>query len=137
MEQKVLYRIRKDVYGHMQNLPLSFFDKEKTGHIISRLTNDVNLLRGAVIGVVSSVIRNVLMTFIALFIILLVSWPLTLVSLIVIPVNVALVGLIGRKLKKRSQRAQEGMAEIIKNIAVLRGSVAEKTEESLVKREGV
>jgi subfamily B ATP-binding cassette protein MsbA len=116
LEQKVLYRIRNDVYSHIQSLPLSFFDKEKTGHIISRLTNDVNLLRGAIIGVIASIIRNSLMTVIAVLIILLVSWRLTLVSLIVIPINVVLVGLIGRKLKKRSLRAQEGMADMTANL---------------------
>jgi subfamily B ATP-binding cassette protein MsbA len=116
LEQKVLYRIRRDVYSHIQNLPLSFFDREKAGHIISRLTNDVNLLRGAVIGVVASIIRNMLMTLIALLIILLVSWKLTLLSLIVIPINVALVGVIGRKLKKRTLRAQEGMADMTANL---------------------
>jgi subfamily B ATP-binding cassette protein MsbA len=116
LEQKVLYRIRRDVYSHLQNLPLSFFDREKAGHIISRLTNDVNLLRGAIIGVVASIIRNTLMTLIAMLIILLVSWKLTLVSLIVIPINVALVGVIGKKLKKRTLRAQEGMADMTANL---------------------
>jgi subfamily B ATP-binding cassette protein MsbA len=112
LEQKVLYRIRRDVYAHIQNLPLSYFDREKTGHIISRITNDVTLLRGAVIGVVSSVIRNSLMTMIAILIILLVSWPLTLLSLVVIPLNVGLMGLIGKRLKRRSHRAQEGIADM-------------------------
>jgi subfamily B ATP-binding cassette protein MsbA len=116
LEQKVLYRIRRDVYSHIHYLPLSFFDQEKAGHIISRLTNDVNMLRGAVIGVVASIIRNTLMTFIAVLIILLVSWKLTLLSLVVIPVNVVLVGLIGRRLKKRTLRAQEGMADMTANL---------------------
>jgi len=116
LEQKVLYRIRKDVYSHILNLPLSFFDKEKAGHIISRLTNDVNMLRGAIIGVVASIIRNTLMTLIAMLIILLVSWKLTMVTLIVIPINVVLVGFIGRKLKKRTLRAQEGMADMTANL---------------------
>ena len=116
LEQKVLYRIRKDVFAHIQNLPLAFFDREKAGHIISRLTNDVNLLRGAIIGVVASIIRNTLMTFIAVMIILLVSWKLTLVSLTVIPINVVLVGLIGRKLKSRLLGAQEGMADMTANL---------------------
>ncbi len=120
LEQKVLYRIRRDVYAHIQNLPLSYFDTEKTGHIISRITNDVNLLRGAVIGVAASIIRNTMMTMIAILIILMVSWPLTLLSLIVIPLNVGLMGLIGIKLKKRSHRAQEGMADMT---AILEESV--------------
>jgi subfamily B ATP-binding cassette protein MsbA len=116
LEQKVLYRVRRDVYSHVQNLPLSFFDREKSGHIISKITNDTSMLRGAVIGVAASVIRNTLMTLIALAIILLVSWRLTLVTLAVIPLNVALVGFIGKRLRGRSHRAQAGMADMTANL---------------------
>lgn len=116
LEQKVLYRVRRDVYSHVQNLPLSFFDREKSGHIISKITNDTSMLRGAVIGVAASVIRNTLMTLIALAIILLVSWRLTLVTLAVIPLNVVLVGFIGKRLRGRSHRAQAGMADMTANL---------------------
>lgn len=116
LEQKVLFKIRQQVYAHVQRLPLSFFDKEKTGHIISRITNDVTQLRGAVVGVAASIVRNFLMAFIAVGIILLVSWKLSLLTFVVLPVNVALVGVIGRKLKKRSFRAQEGIADMTANL---------------------
>jgi subfamily B ATP-binding cassette protein MsbA len=116
LEQKVLYRVRRDVYSHVQNLPLSFFDREKSGHIISKITNDTSMLRGAVIGVAASVIRNSLMTLIAIVIILLVSWRLTLVTLAVIPLNVVLVGFIGSRLRGRSHRAQAGMADMTANL---------------------
>jgi subfamily B ATP-binding cassette protein MsbA len=112
LEQKILFKIRSDVYAHLQRIPLSFFSKEKTGFIISRITNDVSYLRGAVVGVPASLIRNLLMTVIALLIVLLVSWKLSLLTLIVLPLNVYLVNIIGNKLKRRSFRAQEGMAEM-------------------------
>jgi ATP-binding cassette, subfamily B, bacterial MsbA len=116
LEQKVLFRIRRDVYAHILELPLSYFDRERSGHLISKVTNDVTLLRGAVIGVAASVLRNVLMTAVALFIILTVSWRLTLLVLCIVPVNVVLVDLVGRKLKRRSRRAQEGMADMTANL---------------------
>jgi subfamily B ATP-binding cassette protein MsbA len=112
LEQKVLYHIRNKVYSHVQNLPLSFFTREKTGFIISRITNDVTMLRGAVVGVPASLVRNLLMTMIALFIVLMVSWKLSLLTMIVLPVNILLINMIGKKLKRRSFRAQEGMAEM-------------------------
>ena len=112
LEQKVLYRIRRDVYAHILDLPLSYFDRERAGHLISKVTNDVTMLRGAVIGVASSALRNLLMTMVAVFIILNVSWRLTLLVVCIIPVNVLLVDLVGRKLKRRSRRAQEGMADM-------------------------
>lgn len=123
LEQKVLFRIRRDVYGHILDLPLSYFDRERSGHLISKVTNDVTLLRGAVIGVAASVLRNVLMTLVALFIILTVSWRLTLLVLCIVPVNVLFVDLVGRKLKRRSHRAQEGMADMTANLEESIGGV--------------
>ncbi len=112
LEQKVLFRIRRDVFAHVQRLPLSYFDRERAGHVISRITSDVSLLRGAVIGVAASVVRNVLMTLIAVFVTLLVSWKLTLLTLVIIPLNIFLVGRIGERLRRRTHRAQEGMADM-------------------------
>lgn len=112
LEQKVLFEIRNHVYGRLQNLPLSFFEREKTGHIISRITNDVTTLQGAVIGASASLIRNGLMTVIAMVVVLTVSWKLSLLTFIVIPMNLVLIGFIGRKLKKRSFRTQAGMADM-------------------------
>lgn len=112
LEQKVLYAVRRDIYAHSLVLPLSYFDREKSGHMISKITHDVTMLRGAVIGVAASVLRNVLMTAIAVLIILLVSWKLTLLTLTIIPLNVYFIGIIGRRLKSRSHRAQEGMADM-------------------------
>jgi ATP-binding cassette, subfamily B, bacterial MsbA len=123
LEQKVLYRIRSDVYAHILDLPLSYFDRERSGHLISRVTNDVTALRGAVIGVASSALRNILMTMVAIFILLNVSWRLTLLVVCIIPVNVLLVDLVGRKLKRRSQRAQEGMADMTANLEETIGGV--------------
>jgi subfamily B ATP-binding cassette protein MsbA len=121
LEQKVLYHVRNDVYGHLQDLPLSYFSREKAGHIISRLTNDVSMLQGAVIGVAASVVRNGLMTLIGLVVVLAVSWKLSILTFTIVPVNFILIDWIGRKLKKRSYRTQEGMAEMT---AVLGESVS-------------
>ncbi|HXV13823.1 MAG TPA: ABC transporter ATP-binding protein [Candidatus Krumholzibacteria bacterium] len=112
LEQRVLYRIRRDVYAHILDLPLSYFDRERAGHLISKVTNDVSMLRGAVIGVAASVLRNALMTLLALTILLTVSWRLTLLVLCVVPLNVLLINWVGKKLKRRSRRAQEGMADM-------------------------
>jgi subfamily B ATP-binding cassette protein MsbA len=112
LEQSVLYRIRNEVYAHIQMLPLSYFEREKTGHIISRMTNDVNRLEGAVIGAAASVIRNGLMAIIGLFVVLAVSWKLSLLTFTVVPINLLLINFIGQRLKRRSFRTQEGMADM-------------------------
>jgi subfamily B ATP-binding cassette protein MsbA len=123
LEQRVLFRIRRDIYGHILDLPLSYFDRERAGHLISRVTNDVAMLHGAVIGVAASVMRNVLMTVLAVIIILTVSWRLTLLVVCIIPINVLLMDLVGRKLRGRSRRAQEGMADMTASLEETIGGV--------------
>jgi subfamily B ATP-binding cassette protein MsbA len=112
LEQAVLYRIRRDLYGRTQALPLSFFDKQKTGHLISRITNDVTSLRGVIVGSLASVVQNGLMAFIAIIIVFLTSWKLSLLTLVLVPFNIVLIGIISRKLRKGSLRAQERMADM-------------------------
>jgi len=112
LEQSVLYRIRNDLYGTVQILPMAFFDRQRTGHLISRITNDVTNLRGVVVGSLASIVRNGLMTLIALTIVFATSWKLSLLTVVLVPLNVLLIGIISRKLRKGSLRAQERMADM-------------------------
>ncbi len=112
LEQLVLLRIRNALYGKIQNLPMSFFDRERTGHLISRITNDVTTLRGAVVGGLASIVRNSLMTIIAIGIIFYTSWRLSLLTAVIVPINVFLIAVISRKLRKGSMRTQERMADM-------------------------
>ncbi len=112
LEQSVLYRIRSDLYGKTQVMPLSFFDRQKTGHLISRITNDVTNLRGVVVGSLASIVQNGLMAIIALAIVFLTSWKLSLLTLVLVPLNIGLIAVISRKLRKGSLRAQGRMADM-------------------------
>jgi subfamily B ATP-binding cassette protein MsbA len=112
LEQSILKSIRDELYGKIQMLPMSFFDQQRAGHLISRITNDVTNLRGAVVGGLASIIRNGLMMVIALSIIFYTSWQLSLLTIVLVPLNILLVAVISRKLRKGSRRAQERMADI-------------------------
>jgi subfamily B ATP-binding cassette protein MsbA len=112
LEQLVLYNLRNNLYGRLQNLPMSFFDRQKTGHLISRITNDVTNLRGAVVGSLASVVRNGLMALIAFVIVFYTSWKLSILTIVLVPLNILLIGVISRKLRKGSRRTQERMADV-------------------------
>ena len=112
LEQSILCRIRDELYGTVQRLPMSFFDRQRTGHLISRITNDVTNLRGVVVGGLASIVRNGLMTLIAIAIVVVTSWRLSLLTFVLVPLNVLLIGIISRKLRKGSMRAQERMADM-------------------------
>ncbi len=112
LEQQILKAMRDELYGKIQMLPMAFFDRQKTGHLISRITNDVTNLRGAVVGGLASMIRSGLMTIIAVAIIFYTSWQLSMLTILLVPVNIFLIAIISRKLRKGSRRAQERMADM-------------------------
>ncbi len=110
--QSILKTVRDELYSKIQQLPMTFFDRNKTGHLISRMTNDVTGLRGAIVDGLSSIVRNGLMAIIAITIIFYTSWKLSLVTMVLVPINAFFIILISRKLRKGSIRAQGIIADM-------------------------
>ncbi|MBN2000844.1 ABC transporter ATP-binding protein [candidate division KSB1 bacterium] len=112
VEQSVMRDIRNDLYAHINKLSLSYFQRTRTGQIISRITNDVNLVNGGVSASFVTLIKNPLTIITSLSIALYLSWRLTLVAIVVAPFSMALIGWIGLKLRKQSALSQERMADV-------------------------
>ena len=112
VEQAVIRDLRNEVYGHMQQLSLSFFHSKRSGALVSRLTNDMALVRGALAAGFSNLLKSGLLLTVCLFWIFWTSWRLALVSLIVVPPSIALIVWIGKKLRRRSTITQERMADL-------------------------
>jgi len=112
LEQKSLYDIRRDLYAHLQRLPLGFFHGQRTGVLISRVVNDVNTLKGAIVGATASFFRNGLMALVGLGIIFAISWRLSLLTFVIVPVNALLLRTLGKLLKRDSTRIQERMGDM-------------------------
>jgi len=112
VEQAVVRDLRDELYAHLHDLSLSFFHARRTGSLLSRLTNDISLVRGALAAGFSNLIKSVLMLLVCLFWIFWTSWHLALLSLIVIPPSVAIIVWLGKKLRRRSTITQERMADL-------------------------
>jgi subfamily B ATP-binding cassette protein MsbA len=112
VEQAVVRDLRNEVYGHMHELSLSFFHTRRTGALLSRLTNDIALVRGALAAGFSNLIKSGLLLVVCLFWIFWTSWRLALVSLLVVPPSVFLIVWLGKKLRRRSTITQERMADL-------------------------
>jgi len=112
VEQGIIMNLRNDVYRHISKLSLSFFNRTKTGMLISRITNDVNLLNGGVSAGFVTLIKNPLLILASLAIAFYLSWQLTLVALIILPFSLIIIGGIGLRLRKESVISQERMADV-------------------------
>jgi len=112
VEQAVVRDMRSQLYAHLHDLSLSFFHSRRTGALLSRLTNDISLVRGALAAGFSNVVKSVLLLAVCLFWIFWTSWRLALLSLIVIPPSLFLIVWLGKKLRRRSTITQERMADL-------------------------
>ena len=111
LEQRAIHALREGLYHKIQRLPLTLFTQERTGYLMSRIIVDVDMMRGAIVGVLVQFMSNALMVTIALGLALLVSWKLLLVTLLIVPPNMALVTWISKRLRRGSHRVQEEMGE--------------------------
>src|SRR3954452_1031760 len=95
----LIYDLRAKVYGHVQRMPIAFFTRTQTGALTTRLNNDVLGAQQAFTGTLSQVVSNgigVTLTLIAMFFL---SWQITLMSLVLLPVFIIPARLIGGKLQ--------------------------------------
>jgi ATP-binding cassette subfamily B protein len=95
----LIYDMRSQVYAHVQRMPLAFFTRTQTGALISRLNNDVLGAQQAFTGTLSGVVSNVIGVVLTLVAMLYLSWQITLLSLVLLPVFVVPAKLIGARLQ--------------------------------------
>ena len=106
--------LRSKLFGHLQNLPLSFFSQSNTGELISRITSDTQTIQGILNNAISTSIRDPL-TIIALLAYNFYQYPkLTFLSLIVLPVCIVPISIYSRKVRKSARAMQTHAAELSK-----------------------
>jgi ATP-binding cassette, subfamily B, bacterial MsbA len=112
VEQAVIRDIRNDIYIHLNRLSLGYFNRTKTGKLISRITNDVTLVNGGISASFFTMVQNPLLIVAFLTMAFIISWKLTLIAFFVLPVSLLIISWIGLSLRKSSTVSQERMAEV-------------------------
>lgn len=142
VEKGVLKDIRFDLYKKINQLSLRYFTKERTGNLISRLTNDINAVQSGISAAFSNLIKDPLLIIVFFILSLSISWQMTLTSLIVFPVTVFVVTRLGNSLRRRSSRVQQKLSEIVSHISetiygakIIRAFGIENYRNNLFKKE--
>lgn len=108
--QRVIADLRKAVYAKLTALDLKFFEKLRTGEVLSRLTTDTTLIETVIGSSVSFALRSIVVTLGALIWMFFVSWQLTLMVLLIGPAILLPAILIGRSIRKLSISSQNQLA---------------------------
>ncbi len=94
----IIFDLRSQVFRHIQEMPIAFFTRTQTGALVTRLNNDVLGAQQAFTDTLSNVVSNLVTVVIVLTAMFFLSWQITLVSLVLLPVFVVPARLMGRKL---------------------------------------
>jgi subfamily B ATP-binding cassette protein MsbA len=110
--ERVIARIRRELYGHIQGMPLAFFKSLHSAELMARVVTDVNRLARLSSTVLVMAVRQV-GTIIALLVVMFArEWVLALIAVAIFPAVAVTVRSIGRKLYKINKRSQEKVAEL-------------------------
>lgn len=107
--QGVVRDIRKRLYDHVLSLPVNYFTTNPTGVLISRLTNDVNLLQTTTSEAISTVLKQSLTIVVLATVIISLDWKLALAASIALPMSVYPMRKLGKRMKKVSTKTQVTM----------------------------
>ncbi len=103
--------IRRDLYQKLISLPMVFFDKNRTGALISRISNDVTLLQDTLSVTLAELIRQVIILIVGITLIFLTTPSLSVFMLATFPVVVLLAFIFGKYIRRLSKRTQDQLAE--------------------------
>lgn len=112
----VVRDIRRDVYGKILVLPLSFYSEEKKGDIISKITGDVQEVEWSIMNSLEMLFRDPISIIFSLVIMVSMNLELTIFSFVLLPVSGVIIGLIGKSLKRTSSKLQIRMGQLLSNV---------------------
>ncbi len=101
----LIYDLRTAVFDHVQRMPIAFFTRTRTGALVSRLNSDVIGAQRAFSGTLSGVVSNLVTLTLTLVVMLRISWQITLLSLVLLPLFVIPARRMGSRLAKLSREA--------------------------------
>ncbi|MBM4338303.1 MAG: lipid A export permease/ATP-binding protein MsbA [Deltaproteobacteria bacterium] len=109
---RVVADIRQRLYDHLQDLSLSFFTQTPTGVLISRITNDVNLVQGAVSNAITGLIKDAVTILGLTAVVFYRDWKLGLIAFIVFPIAIIPIKEFGKRLRKFSRKGLQRMGSL-------------------------
>jgi subfamily B ATP-binding cassette protein MsbA len=101
---KVIADVRERLYNHLQTLSLSFFTKTPTGILISRITNDVNLIQGSVSNAIAAILKDAFTILGLIGVALYQSWKLALIAFVIISFGVIPIKELGKRMRKFARK---------------------------------
>ena len=122
VSMKVTYRLRRDIENKIHSLPFSYYDTTTNGEVLSRITNDVDAISQSLNQSITQIITSVTMLIGILAMMFSISWEMTLVALLIVPISMVFVSVIVKKSQKYFMQQQEYLGHVNGHVEEMYGS---------------
>lgn len=112
----VVRDIRNHIYNKITGLPMGYFTGERKGDVMARMTGDVAEVENSVMASLDMMFKNPVMIVVCLFMMIMVSWQLTVFVLVLLPIAGFVMGRVGKRLKRKSLEAQNQWGTLMSTI---------------------
>jgi len=109
---KITYSLRKNIQEKINKLPLAYFDKKNYGEVLSHMTNDIDVVNQNLSQGITQIITSVVMVIGILIMMFSISWHMTIVALLILPISMVLMALIMKKSQKYFKDQQDYLGHI-------------------------
>ncbi len=116
LRNRAVRDLRNEVYDKILDLPMRFHTGERKGNTIARITGDVQEVEFSIMNYIEMVFREPLTILLSLALMIGISWKLTLIALLLLPLSGLLIGRIGKSLRKEGMRAQQKAANLLSTV---------------------
>ncbi|WP_102261277.1 ABC transporter ATP-binding protein [Mesobacillus jeotgali] len=134
--QKVVARLRERMWSKLIRMPIRYFDKQSSGETVSRIVNDTSIVKELITNHFPNFATGIISIIGAVVILLVMDWKMTLLMLISVPLTLAIMMPLGRKMAKIARGLQDETAvftghitQTLGEIRLMKASTAEKIEE--------
>jgi len=116
LRNRAVRDLRNEVYDKILDLPMRFHTGERKGNTIARITNDVQEVEFSIMNYIEMVFREPITILLSLALMIGISWQLTLIALLLLPLSGLLIGRVGKSLRKEGLRAQQKAADLLSTV---------------------
>jgi subfamily B ATP-binding cassette protein MsbA len=109
--ERVVANLRREIYEHVLSLSLGFFSGQRVGEIVSRLSNDVQVIQGAVTSNLVNLLQEIVTLVGVIAIVAAMNWRMTILIAVSVPAMVLIMRLMGRRIRKVARLVQDTLAE--------------------------
>lgn len=110
--QNIIAKIQNDLFTHLINADINFYQRNPTGTLITRMVSDATVARIAMSDSITGIIKSLITLLFLIIVMVMQDWKLSIYALVIFPVAVFMVALVGKRIRQISTRTQAGLSDL-------------------------